>query len=451
MEQKHFWHVGRREIILDVLRKNVSNLAQSRMLEVGCGNGSILAFLRQNGINIEGGDIFLEGLRFCRQRASSVPLYQIDALSLPFNNDYEIIGLFDVLEHIENDEKALGEISMALKAGGNLVLTVPAYKLLWSRHDEASRHKRRYSRTELIAKLERCGFVVNKATYYMFFLFPVLATMRLLSKIFRNKKHEKDDIQTSLELKTIPVINNAFLASLRLEKYLVRYLNLPFGASLLVVAAKKMKKDSLGSELIRLYNNQDVYIRFYVKARSRLLKLDYYLKFLPRRGLIIDVGCGYGVLANYMSLYLPDSQIIGIDLNIKRIDAALKTIGSRKNINFLAEDATQWVWPDCTGISMTDFLHHVSPPEQEKVLHKAFQSLKKDGVLLISEVDTTAKPAYRYWASYLSDRFLYPLTWSYFRKPSELTGILSRLGFKVETINLSDRIFAGILYICRKS
>lgn len=212
-----------------------------------------------------------------------------------------------------------------------------------------------------------------------------------------------------------------------------------------------MKKDSLGSELIRLYNNHDAYIRFYVKARSRLLKFDYYLKILPHQGLITDVGCGYGVLANYMSLCLPDSQIIGIDLNIKRIDAALKTIGSRKNINFLAGDATQWVWPDCTGISMTDFLHHVSPAEQEKVLHKAFQSLKKDGVLLISEVDTTAKPAYRYWASYLSDRFLYPLAWSYFRKPLELTGILSRLGFKVETINLSDQIFAGILYICRKS
>lgn len=211
-----------------------------------------------------------------------------------------------------------------------------------------------------------------------------------------------------------------------------------------------MKKDSLGSELIRLYNNQNGYIKFYVKARSRLLKLDYYLKFLPHQGLITDVGCGYGVLANYMSLHLPDSQIIGIDLNIKRIDAALKTIGSRRNINFLAEDATQWVWPDCTGIPMTDFLHHVSPPEQEKVLHKAFQSLKKDGVLLISEVDTTAKPAYRYWASYLSDRFLYPLTWSYFRKPAELTGILSRLGFKVETINLNYRIFAGILYTCRK-
>ena len=209
--------------------------------------------------------------------------------------------------------------------------------------------------------------------------------------------------------------------------------------------------NNTNSELISLYRSQDACIRFYVKARSRLLKLDYYSQFFPSRGLIVDVGCGYGVLANYLSLYLPKNQIIGIDLDSKRIGAALKTIGNRKNINFLVGDAAQWDWPNCTGISMTDFLHHISPPEQEKVLNKASQSLEKDGILLISEIDPDTKPAFRYWASYLSDRFLYPSTWSYFRKPSELTSILSVMGFKIELINLSSPIFAGLLYICRKS
>lgn len=212
-----------------------------------------------------------------------------------------------------------------------------------------------------------------------------------------------------------------------------------------------MGRDSLVSDLIGLYNNQDVYVGFYVSVRSRLLKLNYYSELLPPHGLIIDVGCGYGVLANYLSLCLPDRQVIGIDLNKKRIDAALKTIGSRAGIDFLVENAVHWHWPLCAGIAMTDFLHHVSPPEQEILLHKAFQSLEKDGVLLISEVDPTAKPACRYWASYLSDRFLYPLTWSYFRKPSDLTGIMSGLGFKVEPIRLRSLVFAGVLYVCRKS
>ena len=209
-------------------------------------------------------------------------------------------------------------------------------------------------------------------------------------------------------------------------------------------------KDSLRSELIRLYESQNAYIRFYVGARARLLKLNYCLKFFPPQGLVIDVGCGYGVLANYLSLCVPDRQVMGIDLSSKRIAAARKTIGSRKNISFLTEDAARWGWPSCTGISMTDFLHHVPPPEQEIVLYKAFQSLQEDGVLVISEVDPTAKPVCKYWASYLSDRFLYPLTWSYFRKPSDLTGILSGLGFKVALINLRSRVFASVLYICRK-
>ena len=211
-----------------------------------------------------------------------------------------------------------------------------------------------------------------------------------------------------------------------------------------------MEKNSLVRELISLYNGQHGYVSFYVRARSRLLRLDYYSEILPSQGLVIDVGCGYGVLANYLSLCAPDRQVLGIDLNSKRIGSALETIGSRKNINFLTEDAGRWVWPSCTGISMTDFLHHVRPIEQEMVLSKAFQNLQKDGVLLISEVDPTAKPSYRYWASYLSDRVLYPLSKTYFRKPSDWENALSCLGFNVRIIKLRNPIFGGVLLVCRK-
>lgn len=211
-----------------------------------------------------------------------------------------------------------------------------------------------------------------------------------------------------------------------------------------------MEQNSPVSELIRLYNAQHGYVSFYVRMRGRLLRLDYYSEILPSQGLVIDVGCGYGVLANYLSLCAPDRQVLGIDLSSKRIAAALKTIGSRKNISFLTEDAARWVWPSCTGISMTDFLHHVYPPEQEIVLYKAFQSLQKDGVLLISEVDPTAKPSYRYWASYLSDRVLYPFLKSYFRKPDDWENSLSCLGFNVRIIKTRNPIFGGVLFVCRK-
>lgn len=138
-------------------------------------------------------------------------------------------------------------------------------------------------------------------------------------------------------------------------------------------------RSSLVSKLVTLYAGQDIRVRLYVNGRLMLLRLDYYVGFLPDDGLIVDVGCGYGVLANYLSIYYPKSQIIGIDLNRRRIDAAIKTIGKRENITFLVEDAAQWAWPECTGIVMTDFLHHVTPPDQEKILQNASRSLEKGG------------------------------------------------------------------------
>ena len=237
MEQKHFWHVGRKEILLDVLTRNIPHLAESRMLEIGCGNGSVLAYLKQNGVDIEGGDIFPEGLEFCKQRAGSVSLYHIDVLALPFVNSFDIIGLFDVLEHIDNDDKALLEINQALKPGGNLILTVPAYKFLWSYFDVHSHHKRRYSKGELATKLEQNGFVTKKVSFFMFSLFPLLAAIRLIGNIFHGGKNGQD-VRPSLEVRTVPVVNEVFLGLLQLERLLIRYLSLPFGTSLLVLAEK---------------------------------------------------------------------------------------------------------------------------------------------------------------------------------------------------------------------
>ena len=209
-------------------------------------------------------------------------------------------------------------------------------------------------------------------------------------------------------------------------------------------------KNSLRNKLVSLYDDQDAYVKFYANMRSRLLKLDYYLELLPDNGLIIDVGCGYGVLANYLSLCCPNNSILGIDLDSKRINVAVRTIGKRKNISFEAVDATQWDWPSCSGITMTDFLHHVPASIHEKVLNAAIHSLENDGILLIAEVDPDAKPFYRYWTSYMSDRILYPLSKSYFRHYWSWQDILSKLGFDVEIIRWRRLFFAGTLFVCRK-
>jgi SAM-dependent methyltransferase len=236
MEQKHFWHIGRRELILDTI-KGARLAPDSRILEIGCGNGSVLAFLKQNGLNIAGGDIFLEGLRFCRQRAGAVPLFQINILALPFINDFDMIGLFDILEHIDDDEKALREVNQALKPGGKILLTVPAHGFLWRQADEAAAHKRRYSRADIIAKLERNGFNIRKISFFISFFLPLFLVFKVANKLF--KGGNRQDIKSIIEFRTVPVVNEICLWLLRLENRMIKRFNLPFGASFLVLAEKK--------------------------------------------------------------------------------------------------------------------------------------------------------------------------------------------------------------------
>ena len=243
-EQKHFWHIGRKEIIFDLICRLPTNIRDIRMLEVGCGNGSVLSYLKQHGINIEGADIFIEGLKFCRQRIGPGGLYQADIMALPFVQNYDMVGAFDVLEHLVDDDKALREINTALKPGGLLLITVPANKFVWSYWDEVSHHKRRYSEKEIKAKVEQSGFKIRRISHYMFFSFPLLVLVRLFNKYTTMKKTDYN-IKDSNELKTVPIVNDILLLLLRLEKRMLRHMNFPFGASLLVLAEKQNSKSSL--------------------------------------------------------------------------------------------------------------------------------------------------------------------------------------------------------------
>ncbi len=194
------------------------------------------AILKSKGVNIEGGDLFLEALQFCRKRVD-VPLYQLDALNTPFADEqYDVVGLFDVIEHIDDDEAVLKEAYRICKPGGRVILTVPAHKWLWSYFDVMSCHKRRYSKKELRQKLQRAGFTVEKVSFYVFFLFPVFFLYRAVENM-RSANNNKE-LSSRAEVQTIPLINRVFLAILRLEKLLIRNTNLPLGTSLVAVARR---------------------------------------------------------------------------------------------------------------------------------------------------------------------------------------------------------------------
>lgn len=207
------------------------------MLEIGCGNGNILRYLgERTKLQLTGGDLFMEGLRFCRSRVD-IPVCQIDATALPFRDYFDIIGMFDVLEHIEHDERVLQECHKALREEGRLILTVPVCPALWGPFDELSHHQRRYTRRNLCDKLMRAGFAIERAPHFMFFLVPVVYVLRALRKRFGGGRVDTAD-QVPDDLRIVPILNSLSLRLLRLEKRLMRYLDLPYGTSLLVVARR---------------------------------------------------------------------------------------------------------------------------------------------------------------------------------------------------------------------
>lgn len=230
---RHFWYLGRRLIIYNMI-KNFSH-KEMKMLEIGCGIGDVTKYLYRKDIDIETSDIYLNVLKMLKGKLG-IKCYQLDAENIPFKEEYDIIGIFDVLEHIDNDNKVLKDINYALRKSGRVIITVPAFKFLWSYCDNVSCHKKRYVKKMLKKKLEENGFQIERISYMFFFISPLIMVSRIIGKFFVKK--EKQQAMVENELKIIPIINNVFYYLMKIEAYIVKYLNLPFGTSLIAVARK---------------------------------------------------------------------------------------------------------------------------------------------------------------------------------------------------------------------
>ena len=218
--------MSRSRLIVWALRRHFPR-AQS-FLEIGCGTGNVLAAIRESGVpRVAGSEFHPEGLPFAAQRAPGAELMQMDARRIPFRAEFDVIGAFDVIEHIEEDEQVLREMHAACRPGGGVMITVPQHAWLWSRRDEIAQHRRRYSRAGLLAKLAAAGFQRPWATSFVSLLLPLMALSR-----------RRKDV-SSAELEVGVVTNRILGVAMALERGLIRAgLPLPAGGSLLVVAHK---------------------------------------------------------------------------------------------------------------------------------------------------------------------------------------------------------------------
>jgi SAM-dependent methyltransferase len=175
------------------------------ILDLGCGTGLILKGIERlyPNASVYGGDLFPEALVLASKRLERTSLFLTDISALPFEREFDLIGIFDVLEHIEEDEAVLREINRALVPGGGLMVTVPQHPYLWSRQDEHSLHIRRYRAEELNAKMLNCGFRIISETSFVSMLLPFLALSRFLKGRMRQlpfSKCEKNDPMAELKI-----------------------------------------------------------------------------------------------------------------------------------------------------------------------------------------------------------------------------------------------------------
>lgn len=239
--QKGGWWFGdsRNKLVISLLKDTYPNLDQKKLLDVGCSEGAFLDYLRLNKLNFMAIDIDDTAINFCKERGFEKNIRYGSILDIPFNkNSFDIVTALDVIEHVENDLRALTEMKRVCKKGGILFLIVPAHKWLWSSNDEAYHHHRRYDvkRIKHLAKV--CRLEIFTISHFNIFLVPFFIFLTFLKKIFPNKN-------SSNVLKTTPsFLNNILKLIMNVEIELIRK-NVAkrkfgaFGSSYVVILKKK--------------------------------------------------------------------------------------------------------------------------------------------------------------------------------------------------------------------
>jgi SAM-dependent methyltransferase len=237
LEDEHWWFVARRNLIARALARFLrpSAGATRRLLDVGCGTGGTLDRLRTFG-DVVGLDLEATALAFCRKRGYE-RLVQASATALPFASEtFDVVVALDVLEHIPDHAAAAREIMRVLAPGGALFVTVPAYRSLWSGHDVALMHQRRYVAREMADLLAQAGLHVQHLTYTVSALFPIAYVVRMVQRRRPPLTAPRADVRP-----TPPITNRALLRLLDLESRIALASQIPYGLSIFAVARKPLK------------------------------------------------------------------------------------------------------------------------------------------------------------------------------------------------------------------
>lgn len=240
LEKKYWWFIGVRRIVSNILftfcSRDSSNTKIGSLLDVGCGTGAFLEEIKNSVESYCGVDVSSDAINYSSERGLS-NLHLGDACSLPYkDSNFDIVTGIAIIEHIEDQNKFLREIYRVLNNGGRVLLVSSSFQFLWSMHDVANHHYRRYTLTEFDKLMLANGFKKLHSSHFNFFLFPLLAPMLLIHRIIYGLNETKAN-----RIMPIPpkIVNKILTLILTIESFLITKITLPFGISLVGIYEKE--------------------------------------------------------------------------------------------------------------------------------------------------------------------------------------------------------------------
>ena len=239
LERFHWWFRGRRTVYLGLLEHHLAGERPARILDLGCGMGGFLEGLDALGERVLPSDISAEGLVRCAERGFGGGVVS-SGYALPYADDsFDLVCMFDAIEHIEDDHRALREVARILRPGGLALATVPAYQFLYANNDRIAQHYRRYDRRMLRTALEQAGLAVERNTHANIFLFPAILPAVLLIKLIETLVPRKlDPDHTNLSWPFPAWLHAALHAVFAAELPFSRRFDWPAGHSICAIARK---------------------------------------------------------------------------------------------------------------------------------------------------------------------------------------------------------------------
>jgi len=209
-------------------------------------------------------------------------------------------------------------------------------------------------------------------------------------------------------------------------------------------------KNKIPIEVKKLYKKFNLIVKIYIRLRWLLCPFEKIESYLPEKGVILDIGCGYGLLANFLALKSAKRRVVGIDNNSKRLKVAKKTVINSSKIKFINRDLRRLNLPECMGVTISDVLHHLPENILNDLLTNIYNKMKFGGKMVIEEVDI--RPRWKYFLNILVDKIiLYPKDKINFKPAEYWEDLFKKIGFKVKVISANKGLpLSDIIFVCTK-